>query len=279
MNAMNELQHHGILGMKWGIRRYQPYPKGSHAGREVGEAAKKASHMVRSYVQKTASQLKERSAARKAAKEAERKRKILQDPTQLYEHRHEFTVDEINQAINRYGAERRLKDIMQQESARDIENGRKTVEAWLNNAKTGLQVYNLYQNFRHHPEKAILIDTDGSIIKDLMKQKKKNGNSADNQGGDSKRKKNQQQTEQNKSESESKENKPSEDESHKKSPIDKINPGTLKTDTPSKKEEKKAEKEKKSESDKYVDYGKIHTGDLLNELSRDDKEKKKSRRK
>lgn len=38
----NDLYHHGILGQKWGLRRFQPYPKGYNGpGKTIGEASKK----------------------------------------------------------------------------------------------------------------------------------------------------------------------------------------------------------------------------------------------
>lgn len=39
---MNELKHYGVLGMKWGVRRFQPYRKGERKGKEVGEAKRKS---------------------------------------------------------------------------------------------------------------------------------------------------------------------------------------------------------------------------------------------
>ena len=46
----NELMHHGILGMHWGIRRFQPYPSGyTGPGKFIGTVAKHTTAAVRGY--------------------------------------------------------------------------------------------------------------------------------------------------------------------------------------------------------------------------------------
>lgn len=103
----DELYHHGIKGQKWGIRRFQPYSKGSKKGKEVGKAAKGSS-------------LKERNES------------IIADRKKALSERRHLSDDELRKRINRLRLEEDFKNL----SKRDINKGKSEVRRNISNKLT-----------------------------------------------------------------------------------------------------------------------------------------------
>lgn len=86
-NYADELYHHGVKGMRWGVRKQ----------RERSSLGSR----FRASVKRKVREAKER-------KITARRNRILKDPVQLNKHRDEFSNDEIKQALARFDLEEKL---------------------------------------------------------------------------------------------------------------------------------------------------------------------------
>ena len=142
------LAHHGIKGMHWGIRRFQPYPSGK-SGRYIG---KKKPSIIRSAVETHKAKKAEKEAAKKAiadAKHEEERQEALNKglPSDILKFRGEISNAEMEQAIQRIRKEQTLEELRKTESRSveqtldDINERVKNLNDYMNTAT------NLYNNY------------------------------------------------------------------------------------------------------------------------------------
>lgn len=174
------LAHYGVEGMKWGIRRYQPYSytggrKGGKTGKEigiagklgraaksVGEAAKSAADLISTRFQtanenrkiKVAERAEQRAAKKEAIEKAERERILNSgDPDLLYKNRNKFTTSELGEAVTRMEKISKLKTAKAEEQLASVERGKKAIAAIADVTKSVSSIYKEVSDLNERSEK------------------------------------------------------------------------------------------------------------------------------